>query len=85
MDEDQIKWVVTNKNTNEKTRLSLGDSTPNQIFSAKPQIEKTSSYGEPVKHKVTLQIKPQPEEFTNSIFDIKFIIKVRIYLIEISF
>ena len=76
---------MTDKNTNERTRLSLGESTRDQIFSAKSEIERTSSYGEPMKHKVTLQIKPQREEAANSNFDIKFIIKVRLFFIEICF
>ena len=76
VNEDQIKWVVTDKRTNERTKLSLGDSSPNNIFSANPQIEITSSPGQPSKHKVTLKIQPQNEDGTNSNFDVKFIIKV---------
>ena len=76
VNEDQVKWIVTDKRTNERTKLSLGDSSPNNIFSANPQIEITSSPGQPSKHKVTLKIQPQNEDGTNSNFDVKFIIKV---------
>ena len=71
-----MKWIVKNENTNKKMKLSLGDSTPDNIFTTKPEIEKTSSYGEPTKHKVTLQIQPQNDESGDSNFDVKFVIKV---------
>ena len=76
VDEDQVKWIVKNENTNRKMKLSLGDSTPDNIFTTKPKIEKTSSFGEPTKHKVTLQIQPQNDESGDSNFDVKFVIKV---------
>ena len=71
-----MKWIVKNENTNRKMKLSLGDSTPDNIFTTKPKIEKTSSYGEPTKHKVTLQIQPQNDESGDSNFDVKFVITV---------
>ena len=76
VDEDQVKLVVMDKTTSQRTKLSLGDSTSDNIFMAKPNIERTSSYGEPVKHKIVLQIQPQNNEASNSQFDVKFIIKV---------
>ena len=80
MDEDQVKWIVNNKQF--LRTLSLGDSTGDGVFSTKPKIEKVEEISkrdalkEPIKQKIILVIHPDKLDQKNVQFDITFVIGV---------
>ena len=77
VNENQVRWIVTDKRRDLETTLSLGDSTQDQIFSSNPDIkkEKTEGFSKSMKHKIVLQIKPETDGEGQN-FDVKFVIKV---------